>query len=230
MPVTVVLLHAMGASSRMWRGTRESLGDACRVVAPDLPGHGDATDRFTMAGAVRAVGALLGDGPAYLVGASLGANVALEVALAEPDRVAGLLLAGAMVRVPRAALALQRAVTAVLPLAATSRVSASVVGPPDPVDRAAFTADIRRAGKRTQADALRELAGRDLVPRLPTVTAPTLLCYGGTDRTNLPSAALLAEHLPNATLRILDGAGHLWPLQQPATCAGLVRELVAKGS
>jgi 3-oxoadipate enol-lactonase len=226
MPVTVVFLHAMGASSRMWRGTREALGGAYRVVAPDLPGHGDSTDRFTMAGAVRAVGALLGDGPTYLVGASLGANVALETALAEPDRVAGLLLAGAMARVPHATLAIERALIAVLPLAATSRLSTSVVAPPDPVDRAAFTADLRRAGKRTQADALRELRDLDLVPRLPTITAPTLLCYGSTDRTNLPSAALLAEHLPHATLRLLPGAGHLWPLQQPGTCADLVRELV----
>lgn len=226
MAATVILLHAMGASGRMWRGTREALDGVCRVVAPDLPGHGDSTDRFSMAGALRSVRSLLADAPAYLVGASLGANVALEVALAEPDRVAGLLLAGAMVRVPRATLAVQRALTAVLPVAATSRLSASVVAPPDPIDRAAFTADIRRAGRHAQTDALRALREEDLLPRLHTITTPALVCYGSTDRTNLPSAALLAEHLPNATLRILDGAGHLWPLQRPGTCAQLVRELV----
>lgn len=225
----IVLLHAMGASHRMWRAQVEALGDRYEVLAPDLPGHGATGGRFTLAAAVAQVEEMLRDraSPAHLVGASLGANVALRVALDEPRLAASLVLSGAAVRMSRAGVTIQRAVTAVLPLSVTSEMSATIVRPADDRDRVAFVEDIRRAGKRTQADALRELRRDDLEPRLGDVHVPALVCCGAGDASNLASARLLAARLPDATLRVVPDGGHLWNLQQPDLCTRTVEEFVS---
>lgn len=226
--VSLLLLHAMGASRRMWRAQLEAFSGRYEVVAPDLPGHGHSSGPFTMAAAVEKARAALADlsRSAYVAGVSLGGAVALRLALAEPDRVAGLLLSGTPVRLPRGNVWTQRAVTALLPIAATAATSARLVRPVDQRDADALVADIVRAGKRTQAEALRELTRQDLTPRLPEIRARTIVCCGSEDRANLPSARLLAGGLPNATLRIVPGAGHLWNLQRPELCTQLLTELV----
>lgn len=228
MSETIVLLHAMGASRRMWRAQLDALGTSYEVVAPDLPGHGHAPGPFTMRDATEKVRELLtyASGPVHLVGASLGGAVALQVAFAEPDRVASLLLSGAPVRLPPANLLLQRAATAVLPLGSTAAMSVRVIRPADQRDADALVADIVQAGRATQSRVLRELARYDPLSRLPEIKAPTLVCCGSQDKANLPSARLLAAHIDGAELRVIPDAGHLWTLQRPDLCTETVTRFV----
>jgi pimeloyl-ACP methyl ester carboxylesterase len=100
-PAPVVLLHPWGSTGSMsWAAVAGALENSGRrVLAPDLPGHGDAAPLdFTWDSATATVLAacdrLPGD-PAVLVGLSLGAAVALRLAAEHPDRVAGLVLTGA---------------------------------------------------------------------------------------------------------------------------------------
>lgn len=84
---TVLLLHAGIADSRMWRpqvGVLESAG--YRVVAPDLRGFGQHVLLPEAFSYVRDAEALL-EGPAAVVGCSLGGRVALELAVHRPDLV-----------------------------------------------------------------------------------------------------------------------------------------------
>lgn len=226
---SLLLLHAMGSSRRMWRAQLEAFTGRYEVVAPDLPGHGHAPGPFTMAAAVEKARTALAElpAPAYVVGVSLAGAVALRVASAEPDRVAGMLLSGAPVLMPRHIVWPQRALTALLPIGATAAASARLVRAADQRDADALVADIVRAGKRTQAEVLRELARTDVTPQLPEIGARTLVCCGGEDRANLPSSRLIADRLPNATLRVIPGAGHLWNLQRPELCTEILTELVA---
>ena len=84
---TVLLLHAGIADSRMWRPQVDVLAAAGhRVIAPDLPGFGARPLEPAQFSNVRDAEALL-DGPAAVVGASLGGRVALELALHRPDLV-----------------------------------------------------------------------------------------------------------------------------------------------
>jgi 3-oxoadipate enol-lactonase len=225
---SLLLLHAMGLSRRMWRAQLEAFAGRHEVVAPDLPGHGHAPGPFTMDEAVAKARTALADlsAPAYIAGVSLGAAVALRVALAEPDRVAGLMLSGAPVRFSRVVLSVQRALTALLPIATSASTSARLTRPADQRDADALVADIIAAGKRTQAQALRELTRQDVTPRLPEIKPRAIVCCGGEDRANMESARLLAARLPNATLRIVPGAGHLWNLQRPELCTEVLTELI----
>ena len=94
----LLLLHAGVADRRMWDGgVWEGLTGRRDVIRVDLRGFGESAGRPDGRLAPwRDVAALLDDlgvGRVHVVGASMGAGVAVEVALAEPGRVASLLLA-----------------------------------------------------------------------------------------------------------------------------------------
>ena len=96
----IVLLHGMKFQAATWQqlGTLEVLADlGLRVLAVDMPGFGQspacdlapalALARFLDRQDVR---------QAVLVGPSMGGRIALEFAIAHPERVAGLVLIGAV--------------------------------------------------------------------------------------------------------------------------------------
>jgi pimeloyl-ACP methyl ester carboxylesterase len=89
----LVLLHPGAADSRAFEGNLPGLAEHFRVYRPDRRGHGRTPDvdgpltyelmaQDTIAFLEQVVG-----GPAYLVGHSDGAPVALVAALARPDLV-----------------------------------------------------------------------------------------------------------------------------------------------
>ena len=95
---TVVLLHGFGGDLDNWLFNLAPLAAAADVVALDLPGHGQsdialpAASVEGLAGFVAAFLDRLGIGAAHLVGHSLGAAVAAQLAVDQPGRVAGLVL------------------------------------------------------------------------------------------------------------------------------------------
>ncbi len=91
----VVLIHGFGGDRNNWMLTQPALAAQHRVVALDLPGHGlsgksvgDGT-LGVLASAVHAVMAQAGMADAVLIGHSLGAAVALQVAHEKPDSILG---------------------------------------------------------------------------------------------------------------------------------------------
>ncbi|HEY0697260.1 MAG TPA: alpha/beta fold hydrolase, partial [Micromonospora sp.] len=97
----VVLLHAGIADRRMWRGQVPALAARHRVICPDLRGYGESRLSTTAGFAHHddVVGLLdaLGIERAALVGCSFGGAVAIDTALAHPDRVSALALYGTAV-------------------------------------------------------------------------------------------------------------------------------------
>jgi pimeloyl-ACP methyl ester carboxylesterase len=97
----VVLLHGLTATRRYVVMGSSALARAGHtVIAYDARGHGRSTPAPSAAaytygdlrGDLEAVLDAHADGPAVLAGASLGAHTALALALADPARVAGLVL------------------------------------------------------------------------------------------------------------------------------------------
>lgn len=95
---TVVLLHGFGGDKENWLFNLEPLADGRTVYALDLPGHGES-DKRVADGSVEGLAAkvlgfldALGIEGADLVGHSMGAAVAMAVAVAAPTRVRSLAL------------------------------------------------------------------------------------------------------------------------------------------
>lgn len=95
----IVFLHGTRLTGAQWTPQVAAVGDRFRCFAPDLPGHGTAAGEvFRLDRAAEQVAQLIDSeagGRAIVVGLSLGGYVAMDVAARWPDRVAGLVLAGA---------------------------------------------------------------------------------------------------------------------------------------
>ena len=62
---TVALIHAFDSRGNAWAPQLAGLEDRYRMLAPDLPGHGDATGPFTLRAAVECVIATISAGLAH---------------------------------------------------------------------------------------------------------------------------------------------------------------------
>ncbi len=164
---------------------------------------------------------------ATLIGWSAGAQIALEAALAAPERVKGLVLISAAARLtshdeydgvaPRALRAMKRKMD-------SNREDvvrdffANCIAPR--VDESAVADLCRQAGEidtAALAEGLDYLARTDLRAKLESVTAPALVIHGDADMVVPPSCGkYLAGELPSATFIAVQGAGH----DLPGTSAG----------
>jgi pimeloyl-ACP methyl ester carboxylesterase len=98
--VTLICLHPVGGSSRIFSPFLSDLAEVRSVYAPDLPGYGesDSSPMRSIADAATAVSDLANDlrlRQIDLLGIQYGAEVALELAAARPDLARRLVLAGA---------------------------------------------------------------------------------------------------------------------------------------
>ena len=99
----VLLIHAGVNDRRSWGHVIDRLGPRHRCIAFDMRGYGETTyepeDGWSpVADALAVLDAAHVDRPAVLVACSMGGQTAIDVTLAHPERVAGLVLIGTAVR------------------------------------------------------------------------------------------------------------------------------------
>src|SRR6476469_4692831 len=88
---TLLLIHGMAGSSRAWKAVMPDLARDYRVIAPDLPGHGESappTGDYSLgnlAATLRDLLGVLGIERATIVGQSLGGGVAMQLAYQHPE-------------------------------------------------------------------------------------------------------------------------------------------------
>lgn len=226
----LLCLHGIGGSAESFRPQLEGLGDRFHVVARDAPGYAHAADPTgypETSGYVAEVVSLIartGHRTAFLLGMSWGGVIAMEVALARPDLVDGLVLgdstrgSGQSPRQAEAMLARVEELDAVGPRAYARQRTPRLFSrhaPRDLVDRAveASAGAVRLAGF---APAARLMAETDLGPRLGRIGAPTLVIYGEDDVvTGAAESEALAAGIPGATLVRLPRAGHVANQEAP---------------
>lgn len=218
-----VLLHGIGVSHRYLARLHVELARNADVYTFDLPGFGKASrpkrqlQVEDFAAFVAGVLAAEGVRTAVVVGHSMGTQVAVELALQEPDLVAGLVLMGPVVdaarkTVTRQALALTR--DAVFSESLTSNLI--VFG------------DYFRAGPRwylTELPVMMEYPTRD---RVAAVRQPVLVLRGTRDPiAKSPWCASLAGAAQQGTFKEIPGQGHVFQHTAPdiaaRTISGWVR-------
>jgi len=237
----VVLLHGLGSCAADWAPQLDALVPRYRVVAVDLPGHGASplpSGPLTiedMASAVARLSSELDAEPAHVVGLSLGACVALRLALQAPARVRSLTLVnpfacvrpGGLTDVARLAQRLWLLATAPMP-----SLAAHVAGRlfPWPEQRALYEAavgSLSATSRRGYAAAMRALARFDARGQLAAIRRPTLIVAGDRD----PVVALapklrLGAAIPGAHVVVVPGSGHATPYDRPGAFNRLLLEFL----
>ena len=224
----LVLLHGAGGRGAVWARQLEALGDVARVVAVDLPGHGatggrGCTDVAAYATWLQAFLDAAGLGRVVLGGHSMGGAIAQTVALADPDRLDGLVLVGtgARLRVLPRILELFRAgmVEGRTFVAGLSYSPATPAGAVVEAEQALLETPLAV----TFGDFL-ACERFDLMAEVHRLRVPSLVVGGRDDRLTPPKyAAYLAREITGARLVEIDAAGHFPQLEQPASVNAALR-------
>jgi 2-succinyl-6-hydroxy-2,4-cyclohexadiene-1-carboxylate synthase len=234
MPGTVVLLHGFGNTRRGWDLVAPRIdSERYRPLAVDLRGHGTASAQrpITFAACVADVAAQAPEQFA-LCGYSLGGRIALQVALAHPERVARLVLVSTTAGIDDPAQRAERraADEALAAFAEGSTIAAFAdrwlaqplfaADPPGVADFA--RADLLRNDPSALAAVLRGIgtgAMESLWPRLGALRMPVTILAGERDGKFVALGERLAAALPNAELVVAPGAGHGLPREAPEALA-----------
>jgi pimeloyl-ACP methyl ester carboxylesterase len=243
---SVVLVHGLGGAASNWVSLAPLLARRCRVLVPELPGHGESPPLPAMpnldalAEPVHAAAAAEGMLPAVLVGHSLGGLVALRLAMRRPDDVRGVVLAGAAGIAsatrwaefwlgvfgrlgPARRIAPHRETFARRPR--LRYVPLGYWAASDPPAMSARQVDGFLAGPARHTDtwsATEALVRDDPRIDLERVAAPALVLWGARDRQVPVGDAFEYARRLRAPLRTIADCGHLLVGERPDACADAI--------
>jgi 2-succinyl-6-hydroxy-2,4-cyclohexadiene-1-carboxylate synthase len=237
----VVLLHGFTGASTTWQFMAGALADRAGLIAIDIVGHGRSdsppeVDRYRMRPAVDDLVAALAstghDTGAVWLGYSLGARVALQVAVHRPEAVTALILEGGS---PGLADPDERTARVTSDEALADRIERESLEAfvdywqsiPLWDSQQRLPAEVHAALRRQRlandpvglANSLRGMgtgAQDPLHDRLAAVAVPTLLVTGALDLKFTQIAAEMAVAMPRAETCVIPEAGHAAHLEQPA--------------
>lgn len=245
-PLPLVLIHGTGASLHTWEGWAAGLSATRRVISFDLPGfgltgpnaEGDYSDARYVS-FVRQLLARLGVGRAIVAGNSLGGEIAWQLALADPGRVAGLVLVDAagfdfvpesmplgfrIARIP----VLREPMRWLLPRRAIEDSVLDVYGDPSHVTAALvdryYELTLREGNRVALMQRMDQLAPGP-VERLAEIKVPTLILWGGKDRLIPPRwGSEFNQGIPGSRLVVFPKLGHVPQEEDPAATLAALRD------
>lgn len=219
----VVLVHGYGVSGRYFVPLAGRLAPTLRVYAPDLPGHGHS-DRAPAPLAIPALAVALGAWMeawglrgAVLVGQSMGAQIATELALRAPALVSGLVLVGPTVD--------PTARSAVRQMARAARGAIAE----RPLLDLCVAADYVQAGPQLVVGEMRRMLAHRLEELLPALTVPMRLVRGARDHV-APQAWVeaVAATVGAAPPTVVPRWGHAVQYAAPDVVCAEVHALIAE--
>lgn len=238
----LVLVHGLGGAATNWCELAPALAQNHRVLVPDLPGHAASAPLpapATLAQFAERIAALVDReeaGPALVVGHSLGAVVAVRLAVRRPDAVRGLVIAAGagIVSTTARARRILTTTTILQPGRAAGRLASRIArrprlraltfggwGASDPRSLSPRAVAGLLAGPREHT-AVRAAAQALFVddPRrdLERVRCPALVLAGARDWQIPMSDSVDYARRLGAPLRTIAGCGHLLIAERPDAC------------
>ena len=231
-------IHCMMGSGRSFDPMARRLKGAVGLCAFDLPSHGrsapwqpEGTEDFHSA-VTRSVRGLMGDGPVDLIGHSIGATVALRLAVETPERIRSLtLVEPVLFAASPTGHALDEELAALAgagDMVGATRLFLSVWGAPggyDAMPRSMQEAAVALLPLVLQTDAALSADAHGILRAggLEAVAAPAMLIAGADSPAVVGEIFdTLAARLPDARRATVPGAGHMAPVTHPAEVSALV--------
>ena len=227
---SMVFIHGAGGTHRHWGYQLQAL-TGVNLYAPDLPGHGRSggESRTSIAGYAEFLSSFLealGLTRTTLVGHSMGGAIGQHFALNHASKVGKLILVGtgARLRVLPSFLEgllndFESAVEMILGYAYSHNAPQELVD----LGRREWLANPPETlhGDFLACDKF------DMMDSMGEIRCPTLLICGEEDRLTPPKySQFLQEHIADAVLTIIPGAGHLVMLEQPEQVSVAIEEFL----
>lgn len=142
--------------------------------------------------------------PLRLCGISLGAILALQYVLSNPQKVNSLVLIAPQYKMPRLLLGIQNILFRILPQAAFGSMGFS---------------------KRDMIALTTSMTKIEFTPMLNEITCPSFIICGQKDRANQEAARALANAIPDAKLYFVENVAHEVNTDAPVLLAELVKKV-----
>lgn len=185
----VVFLHGLGETCEVWDPVVKQLAQT-ECEAPEVLKVKSPMADWSLEGISNEIADTLTE-PVHLVGLSLGAVIALQIAITHPDKV---VISAPQAKLPKLFMSLQCVLMRILP--------AKWVCPPQ----------LSKAELFGVLDSLKYL---DLTSWLPTLRMPVTVVCGSRDKANLPASRKIAGLIPGARFTVIPGVGHQWHVTHP---------------
>lgn len=235
-PTTILFVHGFPLSHAMWLGQLEPLAARYRVIAPDLRGFGASEvvpGKSTMRRLADDCAAVLDElgvrEPVVVCGLSMGGYVGWQFAKHHADKLRALVVCDtkAAADTPEAGETRRKMAEHVLKFgtsAVAEAMPAKLFAKSTFKDRPEIVAEIRRTIERTSPPGLAAaqlgMAEReDVRAELATITGgkSTLVVCGREDVISpVDEMQAIAEGIPGAKFHVIETAGHMSPLEEPA--------------
>ena len=230
----VVLIHGVGLRAEAWGAQIQMLSRSCRVVAVDMPGHGDSAPlpaQPKLSDFVAPIAAAV-DEPAVVIGHSFGAMIALDIAIRYPKRVKGIAALNAIYRRSNDAKAAV--------MARADSLDGTSVADPTPTltrwfgsdtspERDACGAWLRAIDPSGYRDAYRIFAAEN-GPRYPDLIAmkcPALFLTGEKEPNSTPAMShAMAALVPNGRANIVADAAHMMPMTHASNINAILSDFI----
>jgi non-heme chloroperoxidase len=239
--IPVLMLHGWSDSWRSYEPVLPHLPRELRAIVPTQRGHGDAerpAEGYTPGDLASDAVALLDRlevERAVVVGHSMGAWVAERVAIDHPDRVRGLVLAGAIGPVDANPVAdeLLREAAAFRDPVDPDWVRGFQIGtterPLDPAQLDAFVEESLKLPARVWSAVAAGFPRGDLYGELAAIDVATAVLWGDCDSVGPREEQLrIAASIPGATLTVYEGTGHALHWEEPERFAADVAAFAAE--
>jgi len=242
----LVLVHGFGGDKDSFTRIARFLTPRFRVVAPDLPGFGDAgrdpQARYHIDAQVERLRAFLGElglGAVHLGGNSMGGFIAAQYAASYPESVRSLWLldAAGAARARDTPLIGRYLETGEMPLLVRAEADYAELlravahrMPPLPHSLRRVLARRAVADFELHRRIFREIGieSPPLDARYGTIRAPTLIVWGREDRILNPAAGEdMRAAIPRSRLLVMDATGHLPMIERPRATASAFVDFLA---
>ncbi len=229
----LILLHGSGGDSSVWEGQIQGLGHGIKMIAPDLPGHGQSDGPLCTT--VKDYAVWLNTfvqkmqlNRFFLAGHSLGGAIAQEYAHSFPQKVQGLILAGSGTQFIVAADYLET-VKNNFPAAVHASCQAAYAAENVSLFYEKGYAMLYGNGGEVLYNDLAACSAFDSTEWVSSIAVPVLVICGSDDKITSPASSQpLARLIPEAQMKTVAGAGHMAMMEAVAEFNEAIKEFIKK--
>lgn len=202
--MNLIFLHGLGQSPSSWNKTLSLLPRYATVYCPDL--FDLCIDNKRVYESVYSAYEKYANGfgePVNICGISLGAVLALNYAIDNPQKVDSLVLIAPQYKMPKLLLSIQNMVFNILPQRVFQKMG------------------FNKKDIISMANSMKLL---NFTPMLKNIVCPVLIICGNRDMSNKKASKALAKNIYGTQLSFIKNAGHEVNVDAPAKLADLIKE------